>query len=415
MFGAALPRIEQFLTQDRVKQLHYQCLLITLMLTPLSTSLSNIAYFILSLSAIYQISTQHLWLKLLQHPITRVFWSGALLVVLGMLYASADISIRLLVAKKYLWLFITPLLLLSYDKSLRREQLEQPYSIYLMVITLMVLTAYARIFIFSDSSTPFYDKLHLNNVFKDHIVQSLLFSIGYAIGLYRLVHTKDIYQRLCYAVICLLIIANLLLTNEGRTGYLLILLFTFYTVTSQFKRAVLPCLLSLLILIPLFYFSPTINQRWHALIDNFYTYQSAEQVRTPLSSRVLNWEIGLNLFKEKPLIGYGTGGIFPAKAAYLDKHHIDFLHRDKLFDSSYLNFLVQYGVLGIAFCLYFLIALWRSSIQLTPFSQFLARTLLLSLMSILWINPWLSSTTPSHLFSLLFALLYNDRVKSTPN
>lgn len=409
MYSDTLKRLEQYNRSDQLKHLHAYLTVLTLLLIPLSTSLSTIAYFLLSLSAVYQITVQNRWASLLKHPFTRIFWPGALLVLIGCLYSSSSLTLSLIVAKKYFWFLVTPILLISLDSNLTQKASERLYTIYLSVISITLIIALYRVFLLTDYLAAVDDKIFMNNVFKDHIIQSLLFSIGFAISLYRLLSPQSTNKKIAYGILCILITFNVLFINAARTGYILIPLITVYTMMFRYRKAFIPSLLSLLILIPLFCFSPIINKRWETLTQTYSSYQESKHTRNPLSSRLTNWKIAFALFKQKPLAGYGTGGIGPARKSYINTHGLHFLRMDKLFDSSYLNFTVQYGILGIIFCLYFLSSLWSLSSRLNNFDKYLARIILLALLLILWINPWLSSSTPSHLISVLFALLYSSK------
>lgn len=410
---------KSFWQNQKLYPYYFSWTILTLLVTPLSTSLSTICYGILAISALYQINAQHRWHLLFTHPLTRFFWIGACLVIVGVCYSTSPLNLSLITAKKYLWFFITPLLIVSMDNHHTQKEMRKIYSLYLCVIGVGVFLSYYRFF------------YHVGNpdlVFKDHIIQSLLLSLALAISVHRFFNTSN---KVVYASFSVILMINILFINDGRTGYILLPLIIIYAIWTQYpnKKVWLPILASLFILLPTFFFSPAIQKRWDDIVHSAKSFQTQTEHQSSLGVRLHNWQIGFQLFRERPLLGHGTGGIQKSFEAYLSKHpsptvtHVYYkkhkkieikskiITPDKLLDSSYLNFMVQYGVLGIGFCFYFFIGLWRASKRCMPFDKYLARMILLSFMAIIWINPWFSSSAPTHLVSVLFALLYSAKNK----
>lgn len=403
----------------------------TLMLIPISTSISTIFYFILCLSACYQITRQQRWSQLLSHPITPVFWSGAVLILLGIFYSSSSWAITLSTAQKYLWLLMTPLLLISINGDLSLKKKQMSYSLYLMMITFTLLLSFYRIY-----TLPNYfsanSNLQLNIIFKDHIIQSLMFVFALYLCLYRLFIEK-ISSKILLTILSITLTINLLFINDGRIGYLLLMLGGIYFIYSQLelKKAILLSIISIIALSIVMTVSPILQRRVSDLLEHVKHYQQDPMWYSSVSARVNNWKIGFNLFKQAPVFGHGTGGIYQSYKQYIIEHKLPYddilsgsvssfsrKHRrtcdtsinklcpDKLLDSSYLNFALQYGLLGIAFCLYLLMGLWRLSKTLHPLDRYMARIILLCYIVGLWLNPWLSSSAPTHLVSVLFAFIY---------
>lgn len=419
--------------QKKIYQSYFIWMLLTLMLVPLSTSISSIFYIVLCFASLYHITVQKKWHLLLSHPFTRYFWSGAALVLVGILYSTSSWSVTLTTAQKYIWLLATPLFLISINGNHSLKNKYLCYCLYLIVIATTLIFSFYRIYTLTDYFAP-GSNLQLNIIFKDHIIQSLMFVVGLHLCLYHLIHEKNLFKKVSYAVFAITLLANLLFINDGRIGYILVIVTGIYFIFYQLelKKALILAFLSILAMSAVITLSPIMKHRINTFINAVNHYQIHPQRYSSFSARANNWKVGYALFKEHPLFGHGTGGIYQAQKTYYLRHKIDFkdmlsnpsaffqkskancatskntnhLCGDKLLDSSFLNFALQYGVLGIAFCFYFLVGLWRLSNTLSPLDRYIARVILLSYMIGLWINPWLSSSAPTHLVSLLFAFIY---------
>lgn len=420
-------------SQNKLYQSYFIWMLLTLIMVPVSTSISSIFYVILCLTSLYHITVQDKWRALLSHPFTRYFWSGALLVLIGIFNSTSSWGIALSTAQKYLWLLTTPLLLISIDGNHVLKQKNLSYFLYLTIIVATLVLSFYRIYTLPDYFSP-NSNLQLNTIFKDHIIQSLMFIIGLHFCLYQLCREKNRPRQVSYAGLTIALVINLLFINDGRIGYLLLLFTGIYFIFSHLplKKAVALTVLSVLGLSFTMMFSPILKHRVNNVIEYYQWYQKDPTRYSSLSVRMNNWKIGYALFKEHPLLGHGTGGIYQSQKNYYIKNKIkfedmlsnsaSFFHKrqvncgkadksthlcgDKLLDSSYLNFALQYGVLGIAFCIYFLVGLWRYSHQLSPLDRYMAKIILLCFIIGIWLNPWLSSSAPTHLVSLLFAFIY---------
>ena len=161
-------------------------------------------------------------------------------------------------------------------------------------------------------------------------------------------------------------------------------------------------------------FSPVVQNRLQSEYAALKSYQAGGNQFTSIGVRLNAWRLGYHFILQRPLFGYGTGGVFQAYSEYLAKNPNPDIYADKLIDIGYLNVSIQYGLIGLAMLVYFLYQLCKASLRRSPFEQFLVQFIVFVIIVMLTINPWLTSSAPTHLFSLLFALCFaSDKASMT--
>jgi O-antigen ligase len=93
------------------------------------------------------------------------------------------------------------------------------------------------------------------------------------------------------------------------------------------------------------------------------------------------WVAGLQAFTQKPMLGYGTSGFIPAIYPILGS-------KSQVAHNSYLSVLVEQGIIGFAFYMWMLIAVWRAVRRLPRgdrrFAFVLLCTLALAMAPLTW-------------------------------
>lgn len=162
----------------------------------------------------------------------------------------------------------------------------------------------------------------------------------------------------------LLIFANLIFITPGRSGYLvllvLIIVVPFFLMRGS-KRFIL-AVTALLLVGSLLLFSPIARQRIVQGFEEMRSHQTASQP-TDMGVRMVVWQNTLASIKERPWLGYGTGGFSEAyrrqvagqegwrgQGAY-DPHN------------QFLGILSEQGILGLLVFLLFIGALFRQPVR----------------------------------------------------
>jgi len=120
--------------------------------------------------------------------------------------------------------------------------------------------------------------------------------------------------------------------------------------------------------------------------------------------RIEFYRVSLELVKDRPLLGHGTGSFASAYAEKL-KGQQAMLTRNP--HNEYLHWLVQLGAPGLAALLYLFLTHWRMAPRLaTPLERHLARGALLAMAVGCFFNTWLMDHTEGLLYIWLTGLLF---------
>jgi len=365
---------------------------------PLSTGLGNIFYTLTLVLALIRPKSHSHHQSILRNPLTYVFWGFALIVIIGIFYTTAKMSIALICAKKFLWLLFTPFLFWAItDKHLPRRCL----NVFLLAVGLTLLLSYAKYL----GWVHIGEKLGGVSVFKDHIVQSYIFSLGAAIALYRVV--SETKGRWFYALLVVLISLNMLYLSRGRIGYLILPILFIFTWLKVYgwRTSLIPCVLCFIAILGSFHFSPSFHNRVMSAVVNIKNFRQHPKQTTSMGIRLESILDSFEAVKRKPFFGYGTGGIQSAiMKVQQNKYNIS--AADRFADSGYLNMLVQYGFFGLGCLFIFFYFIWFYNKQAPPEWRFLLYyVLVITLVGNLF-NTWITETTVTHLFSIFCALAF---------
>ena len=152
-----------------------------------------------------------------------------------------------------------------------------------------------------------------------------------------------------------LLIALIFMT-PGRSGYLVLIVLSIYfcyrtiTYKKNYWAALFVCFL-----IPLLFLNSSIvKDRINLGINEISNVSAAYEKETSMGSRIIAWKNAIELIKEHPLLGVGTGGYEPAFVDHVkdQKGQENFLHHDP--HNQFLKILAELGIVGLVIFLSFL-------------------------------------------------------------
>jgi len=212
------------------------------------------------------------------------------------------------------------------------------------------------------------------------------------------------FLAICYDIFFLLI---------TRTGWLIFICLTVLFLVQHFslKHNLIFLALCVVLALGVFFSSESLQQRIDLTIHNLQDYNATEKnSRTSLGVRLDWYQDSIDLIKQRPLFGYGTGSYEIAQKALIegketqptgDPHNEFFLTS------------VQIGLVGCAVLLLLFIDPLRRSLQLLSQKQkeqaFALQAVILFLLVGCFFNSWLLSSVPSHIFAFLVAAFYPFR------
>lgn len=200
---------------------------------------------------------------------------------------------------------------------------------------------------------------------NNHATQAMVFAVSFfAIAmLIRYLRPETRGWRWFLPVAGLAVCTNLLFITPGRSGYLALLVlaaFASFVMTPGRIRYFLGLGIPLGLAVLLF-FSPVASQRIMQGFSEIKNYEQSEEL-TSMGLRVVMWQNTLEIIREKPWFGYGTGGFMEAYRLQVegqtgwrgqpvgDPHN------------QFMRIVAEQGVLGLAVFLWLIGAFFRQRV-----------------------------------------------------
>lgn len=335
-----------------------------------------------------------------------------LLILLGVLYSTGNPSDINRHVTKYAKLAFIPLAI-----TLLQEERWYRYALnaftFAMALTLLIsiLSLFIEIpFMKGDSGS-----LEGNHyVFKDHIAQNLMMSIFVLTMLVKGYAESSRGHRFVYWGLAAVAIINILAFVHGRTGYLalavILTIFIFLQVSSRRRwQSLLALIIAAAVLLP---FAEGFRDRIERAMDELQTHQSDKA--TSVGARIEMAKTSLDLIRERPLIGWGTGSYpkqFCERAITEEMCAVGGYHPH----NQFLSFGVQLGIVGMLAYLVFL----ATAVRQTRYFGQSQKTLAFGLIGALVIDSLLHApfflVGESQFFILMLAVvLAQNRYQTNP-
>ncbi len=252
-------------------------------------------------------------------------------------------------------------------------------------------------------------------IFKLHITHNLFMAFTAFVCAVQARYAGTPRQRGIWAVLALLAAANVLFLVQGRTGHLVLLVLLVYMGFTWLRwRGFAIALATIAVLAALAYTLPStsLHQRAALAYHEFSASQSNVAATTSVGQRIEFYRNTLEVVRQRPFLGAGTGGF---KQAYADQVRGTDQVATHNPHNEYLMVTTQLGLVGFTLLLGLFAVQWRTAVQLPSVrEQILARGMLLSIMT----ASAVSSTLIDHaegwfyvwMSGLLFAALKPSRL-----
>ena len=234
-----------------------------------------------------------------------------------------------------------------------------------------------------------------------HITHSLFMAV---LAFWSLQRSFDSRQyRYFWLALFLLATVNLFYIAPGRTGmliYFTLIILTFFQRLSWQKSLAATVIAALVVGIT-FFTSSNFSTRVKEAVDEVKSYQ-AESSRTSLGMRFDWWLNSVELIKEKPAFGHGTGSFKAVQTALItgsDTQITDNPHNE------YLLIGVQTGIFGLLLFLSLLVAQFFASLKLEPQGRYVLQGIVVAMAVGCLMNSFLFDSHPGHFYGILSAIL----------
>lgn len=281
-----------------------------------------------------------------------------LLIVLGVSYSTGDPSDINRHITKYAKLAFIPIAITLLQKERWRRNGLNAFALAMGITLLISMLSLFMEIPFMKGNSGSLEGNHY--VFKDHIAQNLMMAFFVLIMLVKGYAESSHGRRLAYWGVALVAIVNIMAFVHGRTGYLALAVimgvFVFLQISPRRRwQSLLVFVIAAAVFLP---FADGFRTRIAIAMEELQTHQPDKA--TSVGARIEMTKTSLELIRERPLIGWGTGSYpkqFCERAITEQMCAVGGYHPH----NQFLSFGVQLGMVGMLAYLAFLIAAIRQT------------------------------------------------------
>lgn len=388
---------------------------ISAFLLTISVSATSITYLLAWLFILASSPWLSLWKSIKHNWAAASFWILLSIFFLGLIYTTSPWNLALKDLQKQHWLLITPFLMLVLQTKHSRSLVINAF-LAGMVLTLG-LSLLKSFLGFDLRSYLMHKPLDgVATVFFTHIVQTFFMSIAAFIFGYRFLCRKE--WRLTYLGIYLLMCINVLFLSDSGTGYLMMVLQFIYLGILRFswKGMITGALIAILSFGAALSISKVVQNRVHDAIENYRSYHQGLTI-TSIGLRMAMWQNTVSMIKERPWLGYGTGGIRTGMSQILPPDAIKRTGLMDLVENTILNIILEFGFLGLLIFVPCILVQMMSCFYLPREYKHMMLFFLIAFLVGGLVNSFFNSFGIAHLYSLFAAVCFGSLLapqKKTP-
>ena len=333
---------------------------------PLSTSMMDLCSALVLLFWLFSGKLMDLPDLLRRNPVAALAIGLFLYFAVATVYSPTAGGEAVSVLMKYRELLLLPIVmsLVGGDEALIRRAENG----FLAGSIILLCVSYAMAFSLIPSAKYGYSLLF-------HITHSFFMALLAFWSCQRL--TDHPRYRPFWILIFLLATANIIFITPGRTGMIsyAILMVLALMQRLTLKRRIAGCLVFLVLIPAGFYASTNISSRIQQALQDIIHYEPGNS-RSSLGMRLDWWGNSIELIRQKPVFGHGTGSFAEKQRELIEgtmTMPTDNPHNEYLFIG------VQLGLPGIALFLLLLLSQWRCSARLARQRRFLGQGIVLTM------------------------------------
>ena len=325
------------------------------------------------------------------------------LLAIGISFSHAPAADAVKALGKYADLAFVPIFVSLFhdERARRRARLALAFSLLLT----LVLSCLAWMGVFGDSVLMVGDRGN-PVVFKQYLTHSLLMSFAALLFLQLALSARSSLGKAGWGAAAALAAVNVILMVQGRTGQLILVALALYWAYSvwRWRGALAAVAVAAILAAALALGLTAAGDRVMQAFAEWSAWKPGQATQTSVGMRLEFYRNSLELVREHPVIGTGTGSfskVYAARVAGTPMAPSDNPHNE------YLNVAVQLGLVGVAALLYLFYCGFRYAPMLpTSAEQHLARGLMIAFVLGSLMNSLLLDHTEGLFFAWLTGLLY---------
>lgn len=379
---------------------------------PISVALDNLLLVLVLLGVLFNIRA--VWQIGIQHPVARAAWLLFAVLFFSIFHGTTPLREAAGILGKYTDLAFVPLFMLLLTSEVNRHKAQYAFLAAMGLTLLLSLLVGLELL----PVQHWMNRLAAPDdpgIFHSRITQSNMMAFAVFLALLNLRDATSRGVRAAWGLFALLGTINVLFMVQGRTGYMILLVllgwFSWLTLMRRMRRlgkawgwrhgaAVALALMVLMVLMVTAYqASPRLHGRIDQVVLEYQAWQPNHGKDTSTGQRLDFCYNTLQIIRQHPVFGVGTGGFSAAFARQAKDNGALPTHNPH---NEYLMITAQTGLIGLVMLLYLFYTQWRCAPQLnTPFEQDAARGLVLAYV----VNCLFNSPLLDHADGLFFAFM----------
>lgn len=376
-------------------------LVLTVFSMPISTATTNV---LMALTLLFWLAAgghREQFEALKGNWVIRVTIALFALICIGSLYSTGPLKdIGFQIQKYARLLFIFPAMGLLLEEKWRERAMTAFIAAMGLTLALSLLSVILPLpFVKGTAGGPSTN----HYVFKDHIAQNLIMSFFALVMLAKGQAATHRGKRLAYFAVALLAAIDILFFVQGRTGYLSLALNVLVVVVFMVKgrQRWMWLAASVLAAILAFSLSSNLKDRIELAVQEYKASDRKEL--SSVGQRVEFTKKSIELMKERPLFGFGTGS-YPTEFCRVAESK-EWCEAGKFHPhNQFLAFGVQLGITGMLAYLLLLVAMTTQAIRTQPPSSTIGLGLVATLLADSIAHAPLFLATEAQFFILLLSI-----------
>ena len=346
-----------------------------------------------------------------QNPAARASWLLFGVLFLAMFYGETPLSGAVDILGKYADLAFVPLFMLMLSAGVDRRRAQYAFLAAMGVTLLLSWLVGLKIL---PVQHWMWKGITAENpaIFRSYITHGNMMAFAAFLALLNLREAASRGARLAWGLFALLGVINVLFMVQGRTGYMIMMAllawFAWATLSRIMRRRGMPwdwrhgvavALIFAGVAAAAYHASSRLHERINLMASEYRVWQPNQGRETSTGQRLDFYYNSLQIVRQYPVFGVGTGGY---AAAFAQQTLGTDVIKTTNPHNEYLLVAVQTGMIGLGLLLYLFYTLWRCAPLLnTPFEQDAARGLVLAYL----VNCAFNSPLHDHADGLLFAFM----------
>ncbi len=240
----------------------------------------------------------------------------------------------------------------------------------------------------------------------NYTVQSMAFIVATVCCIMKLKETKEITQKYCWVVLIILFSVNILFISASRSGYIAFFVAVVGMVIGSYgKRIIYQLALGVVLIVGIaISTSEVLQNRVTKGIDELKTYEQTAEL-TSIGARVVFMKNTLQMIKENPWIGYGTGAFYTVYKQHIANKYNDWRSTPTGDPhNQYLFIMTENGLIGLGVFLWFLVIALKQGFSTDQYAVIGGSVLLAWVVTSLF-NSHFTTFLEGHLLGLLVGVM----------